>query len=477
MHPRTLVLSALTLSALATTVFAQASSSTGCNDMNRQLALTAGVHNHVATPCVPIQISGGVLVGSGTLTTPSQCTLGYMEASQNIYSCVGSLEGVNCNPFGWKATVTVFTGGGCPTPPDFFAFSPSSLSGWSSLPGTVMRSLVCAAPEKSASEEPSAKISGCPGGGDPGQSSLDGQVIVAADGTAGTLRDTLTAATTVGPQGSFNPFLSEYDLAQTAAVEELPGLLSILAAQQQGPSAVEVRATVRFEHFDAGAVEPRHVYVERIRGDLGVDGRFDVLRDFLGTSQGEPVSIVHQSTFDGERLRDLPLRGEFGNVIALGPDTPRAIHDVYLLALQPVHRWLYDPFELPMFASGVTTVESGDAASAYVVQRVYPLVTGGTFVGEALTIVVRNGVMLPTERVEHNVNGSVRARWEYADFIQVGAVWRPSLVTLTDYLDSHLAGRRIVITTQIEAAQAMAEVDEQLMPLPFTTEQFWQVWD
>lgn len=415
-------------------------------------------------------------MGSGTLTTPTSCNIGYMEVSQNIYTCGGTLPGWNCNPVGYHATVSVFTGGGCPEAPDLTQFDPTSLTGWATLPGVIYRSLNCIPPKKASSQDPSARILPCAGEGELGAASLDGEVVVSASGQLGTFRDTDFAASTVGMQGNFNPFLSAYDLAQTGGVEDLPGLLSILAAQQQGLGPVAVRANVRIEHWEAGAALPSHMYREELDGAISPDGRFDLARTFVGTREGEVVSIAHHTTYDGLHLRDLPRRGEFGNVFGIQPGYPRALFDTYMLAIAPLHSWLSDPFLLPMFESGVEVDEENEGLNRYLVSRTYPLISGERFAGEEFELEIRNGILVPLERFERNVDGSVRARWQYLDYFEVGGVWRPSRVILTDYLDSEPDGARVLVILQVDSAEVLPQVESELIPRPFETDKLWQFW-
>lgn len=473
-----LATAALASLALASSSGAQVAGSSGGNDLGREIVITAGTQSHAATPCGPVVIFGrGAVFGSKALQTPTSCTMGFMDVSQDIYSCSGAIAGVDCDPFGYQATVMVSRGGGCPTLPDFSDLSPTILSGWATLPAVVLRSRLCTTPQKTAFTDLSARIVLGPADSEAGLVSLEGKTVANSQGRVGVIRSTEWAAAIVGAQGSFNPLLSAFDVAQTGDAGDLPGLLSILAVQQEGLNGVELKAAVRIEHWEAAGLEPSNVFVETLTGNLLADGRFDLDRTFEGASQGDPVSIEHETSFDGQTLRDLPALGELGSVVDLKTGSPNSVHDVYLLAIQPAYDWLADPFWLPMFESGVTTVESSPSPSEYLVQRTYPLVNGGTFVGEQYAIAMRDGQLISVQLTELNVDGSTRALWEYGNYFEVvDGIWRPSAVTFTDYLDSSAGGRRIVTSIQIEQARAISLDDAQLVPMPFSTSRLWQVW-
>jgi len=435
----------------------------------------------LSDPCAVIEFS---IPQVANFSSPPTCQKGYVNTSQNIYTCNGGhLEGVNCDPFGYSATVTVAKDGGCPELPDF---SDVDFGSWTTLvkvPVAMVKSLFCVPPKVSATEDPSAKVENCPDGGAQGTSAAEnpsgfanGNPIASSAGMLGEFWTTQFVASDQGAQGTYNPFLTWYDKLQDGTPADLSGTLGGLAVKEAGLEGVHVRATVTLEHHYPGFPEENAVHTVHVAGEILTDGRFDCTRRIEGTSQGAPVQIVHRTTFDGQKLRDHSELGEVGNIYTLDDATPAWILQVHADSVDQLSDWARNPFELPMFADGVPFTEVLGGTNL-ILNRMHALQAGGEFVGSQYEVEQRGGIDLPVRRSEFDAAGNLWGETTWSNFVELRpGDWRPTLAVSVRYLDGNEAGRTVTTRLAIHTATALDAAAASAVPQPFEDNLGWIEW-
>ncbi len=336
--------------------------------------------------------------------------------------------------------------------------SPPDLSGirvvfgmFKEIPEAVFKALTCVPPKKESTAEPSPGLSVCAG--------------------------TSSVAATSDLQGTYNFFLSDYDRAQTGTPAQLGGILGDIAETQVGLQGVLLTATVEVAHWDAGASEPTSIAFERITGSITADGRFDCTRAIDGTRQGDPVQIVHRTTYDGLHLRDHSAKGEAGNIYKIDEKTGQWITDLYASSIAHLYTWVYDPYLLPLFSDGVVLEEETGPQGQATIRRLHPLVSGGTFVGTEYEVALRDSGALPTRKANLDVSRSVWEEHLFSNFFELRTDdWRPGKIVYTRFLDGAPGGRRITVTTTIVRATTLSAEQAEAVPRPFDEGLSWHVW-
>jgi hypothetical protein len=280
-----------------------------------------------------------------------------------------------------------------------------------------------------------------------------------------------------GPQESYNFFLSAFDRAQTGTPAQLGGILGNIAATQVGLEGVLLTATVEIARWDADASEPSSVYFEQISGSITVDGRFDCTRAIDGTYQGDPVQIVHRTTYDGRNLRDHAARGETGNVYRMDKDTDPRVADLYAGSIAYLHAWVYDPYAIPLYPTAPALEEDITAEGLAIVQRVSQRKGGGTYVAMEYEFALRGTGALPTRKVVFPYGRSVREEHLFSNFTELRTDdWRPSKIVYTRFVDGEPGGRRITVTTTISQATPLSADQAKAVPQAFDEGLGWHVW-
>ncbi|MEW5749055.1 MAG: hypothetical protein AB1793_09795 [Candidatus Thermoplasmatota archaeon] len=361
--------------------------------------------------------------------------------------------------------------GGCPS---LVGLNPGSWESWKDVPAAVASALKCIEPKKKETFDWSAQATECSTGmvqtveiGAWNEGSEGEQYFVWCGDSNG--------AYAAGP--TFNPFLSEYDLAQTASSSETPGTLGVVLAAHPGSPGIDFDGSVTVEHFDAGSIAPDNVFMAQVGGQMVSDGRFDTMLSVsILSPSGQNETSIERLSFDGSCLRWVAEGSEVGNEYAASYERFTDVFTMLAATVAPTFWWTFDPFEAPLFADLVLEELPDPETGWILVRRTFQDVSG-TFVGTEYLVDDAGEVSHPVRLRVLDSLGQMREEWIYSDYrVLEEGVWRPWEVVRSVYLDGTVTGRRVVVTSRFVRARNLTQEENQSVPAPYADDQVWQVW-
>ncbi|MEM1450977.1 MAG: hypothetical protein AAGI22_17795 [Planctomycetota bacterium] len=427
-----------------------------------------GMGSCVVEPCGVVRrraASCGV-VRFGETSSPSVCPIGFRVTETVLF---GATERSHLDS-GLRSEVTTYRDGTCPRPPFLGAFDLRGLgddpADLGRIPKVLASALACVPPMAIVTSELSAG---------PWDAGLERRVPTSGDGSLARFgtRDFER------PRGRepFQPFLDAFAAAEDLPPEESTGKFGWLARASLGSRGMAFRATVRTRHHAASALAPVGDDEIRLEGHMTADGRFDVVRTRRIPADREGDVVAHQTTFDGDLLRNLQLDAEWGNAHALSGSTPDWVTRHYLARLSHVHRWLTDVLDLSMFRCAVFETSKDDPRGLTLLEQVHTDTEGHSFVGERYELLVRDGRALPIRRTLLDAAGTAWVEEVYSDYFEYRAAdWRPRTIELTRRLTPDPFGPKVVTTVTVHEATPLDEQTAEVVPGAPDAETLWAYW-
>lgn len=473
MLAKTSLLAGLALLSTPPLAYAQSVSPTpACNHRDRETDVVAGDHNVSNVPCFVLHFN----VAAQEYTSPDECRSGYAHFPANIYKCDNAVSpNNNCKARGTEVEYHSYTDGGCPPEPDLSNFDALDWDSWKTVPAEFIKATRCTPPKKSVKNDWSAVVTECQVGGEKpvGMS----QTIYYLGEGGGYYRYGVGSGETA-LTGIYNYFMQPYDLAQDIPPSQLPGTLGVVGTWHPSVLGTDSRSTVVIEHFDPADPVAAHTFSGSLVGEMAADGRFDIDRFTPSVSpNGNPTTSEHRTTYDGERLRNVMSRSEFGSeYCAASAEWETGCANFSMLA-ESLFWWTYDPFELPSFQGQVFEEEL--LPNGLLSVRRYFDSSAGPYVGREYLLDVSNPIPRP---VQCNVYSSVGETIEttvYSDFRVIDAdIWRPFTIVKTTFYQGVNAGQpRVRVTFSASVASVMTSDDLVDFPEAFPDTQEWIVWD
>jgi len=443
-----------------------------CSNESRTLQQAAGIINEAKAGCTQLSFT---IVGQ-SMETPAECTIGYAQYHESVYSCGPSAQCVDCDPKGHQADIDSFSGGGCPDLSELLQFIGGSWDDYKDVPEAVIKALSCTPPKKSSTYDDSASVQRCPDCGNEEEATeLESGVVYQGAGDSHYLFWTLSLDGLVG-EDSFNPMVSVFDLAQTASPADIGGTFGEVLEAHGTLSGTNLSASVEIAHFEnGGGVES--AYEERLSGRILATGQFDLRITTSASKGGRQTVLDKQVTFNGMALTALGSAWEAGNVYTPDSEAWDLVFSGQTAAIQAVYDWMCSPYSIPKFQD-MDLVELETTSGDVVVQRRVPGPDGPWKSSEYL-FERRQDVVLPARSTTFDPLGRVREECLFRNYRQVGegsGALRPFTVIREMYLDGSPDGRRIRVTVNVHSAEGLDEEQAQTVPTLPQAGQAWRVW-
>ncbi len=447
-----------------------------CNDLSRTLQQPAGVSGQVViTDCAQITVS----VGGSSYSTPPTCVVAYSQYCDSVYTCGPAAEGIHCDPRGYKAAIKNYRNGRCP---DIAGLANGMFwEEWADVPANLVAIIQamssCVLPEVSETFDWSASTTAC----------SQGEVVEpGVQGDASGVRRTSGSG---DPRALVegcpfrNPFETPYGVAMRAGGGVAEPLLQEVETHHPPLHGAALSVALEVRHYEAGSLEARHVSALLYDGRIAASGTFDLVRTSI--LYGEETLLGRErQLFDGIFLAFATLGAPEGRVLGPRHQEESPVWSVEILPyLQPLHRWLENPFDLSRFASHRYSVAPQGAGGerilleksvqagprAYVDRRL--LLERPSRSGGAGPRCVRESWIL-------DASGEVREKSSFGDFREVApGVWRPFRIEHTVFLGVRPRGARIEWRFRIDSAMPLTR--EQAEQIPHATldgPDAWLVW-
>lgn len=353
-------------------------------------------------------------------------------------------------------------------------FDELSWDSWKEVPKALAAALKCVKPKEASSKDPSAKVSECVEGEDPEIPS--GELRLGGSLQAYTMWNGDPEGLLGSGLPTWNPFLSPFDLAQSADPASLPGLMGDVASHHASPPGFTFTAEVTISHYSDMASDPDHVSGASLVGQIAADGRFDIVQTQpVQGSGGEPDVAVQRITFDGAIVQQLSTGSEAGN--ALTSTYPaELLHAAHLNYIEPVFWWATDPLSLPLF-EGITFDEvSGADPEVVDVTRVHHG-SSGSFPGSRWLVNTAEPVPHPYLFQALDSAGAVWEDAEFRTYLSRDGYWRPREIESTRFLNGRPDGARVVTEVKIIAGDVLSPLEASQIPAPWSEDILWQIWE
>lgn len=438
-----------------------AQTTTGCNNTSRTVQVTGGYQNVFTASCATLSIS----VAGVSTSTPPECLVGNAFYGGTVYSCQGTAQGLDCNPEGYKVSITLKQGGACP---DTSGLNPGSWDSWEDVPEAIAQAMSCVLPSVSETFDWSAKVGRCPGVIHQ-SSTADSSVPQHAVRVTGVL-----PMQEMLPASPVDPFASPYKSAQTAALADTHPLLRVAAEASAPWTSADVLAEVTVSHAQpAPSVRRAH-----ITGRIDANGTFSLRETVDGRSpQGEPTTLGRALLCDGRGFLRWDDEAEEGLAWSLsGAEWTRA-SDIMLLSVAPLHDGLFNPYGIPRFASIEYTSASLPDTGLFLVSRVpsagTPILAREEYVlqpdGEHARIL---------EKRIFDAAGRMVGQSVFGEFIDGPSRPRPRRIERRLFLggDATYATPDVTVTVRLLQAVPRAEAEANPIVLPADDTRSWILW-
>ncbi len=424
------------------------------------------------TDCTQLNININI---NGNLVTPAQCIQAYTYFSIQQHSCLAGITGSHCDHDANTLNILRFDDGGCPQIPNLSGIDWGSIDDIIGLLPRIIGAFACKPPASTTEKSDSASADDCDSRHTEGH--VAGEVIHTNQGVSvawvGQGPEFMP-----GPAGIFNPFLSAYDLAQTASPSELGGPLGAVIATQENLDGISFSASYRVEHFASGQTVPEHARTLQLSGNACIDGRFDIVRIVPAIYEGNPDTIEEKLTFDGMYLWAYHENAGSGNQIPLTTDTPAWVDQVHFQGLHAIYDWMVDPYAIPNIPGVTYDIEPGSAPDTTYARRSHPLTGGSSFVSEEYLINTRGGTPVPVKREDFDTQGLAWNIFEYSDFFAFrDGDWRPRVSTTSRYYGSAPNRTLVVETLTINRATPLDAASALLVPGEIEEDIDWMIWN
>jgi len=441
----------------------------GCNDTERAKEVDPGWNGH-SDSCTIVDIPG--------LTTPSSCVSYFTFYSSAVYGCTGgTVENIHCKANGYKVKTTSGTDGACPGAAfEEYLSEIDEISDLWDLPGALASLSKCVPTQNENSFDWSAASKDCLNGNAPIFANLE-----TSEATAGGQQIEITFDTAFSQYSHLNttnPFVSEYDLAQTGDELEVGGAMGAILRKHLSISGLSFSAKVSFEFLGPEETVPNHVETVGVSGSIREDGLFQATYAQIIPFEGEPVLALDKVTFDGSALTWRDTENPYGNIWPIGVGSFEGAWSLQTKYLVPIYQWCVDPFSYPLFSEGVTFEESTDSATGNLVaSRSFIGSSGQEFIGTEYFIDESTFPTHPVTLKYRLPSGQVCVQADYSDYHEVAEnTWRPRKVVTTYYIDGIASGNRIVVKLTFADANVLTPDEIENVPAISTKEQIWQVW-
>lgn len=456
----------LAISATGIVVFVRHSHAQGaspCNNQTRTLQQVAGYVGLATTTCSQLTIT----VAGQAYSTPPTCTLGYAYYRGSVYTCGPVSTGTHCNSNGFKVTIDLATGGGCPS---LAGLNPGSWTSWSQVPAAIVAALRCVSPSVTQTFDWSASVSPCvptapvEGSSDP---------VSCTGGSGETFLRCTGDPFHLLSGNEWKPLSHAYDVAQTGSPDELPLPLREAHAAYGPIHGADLQARIEMEVWNGAVRESATGY--DITGRVLSDGRFDVVCSTGVHKDGIEHILIHRLRQDHSAFFMLPQDG--GECVVVDAGYLRR-DSVFMAACRPVAAlldWVARPQAIAFFSDAVYTPPQTAENGTRTLSRLVPY-AGESAVSETYTLVAGSGHARVVEHRTMDLMGRVRQQTHWSEPMQVTAgVWRARRTTLTDRHEGTEDGRRTVVRSSISRAQILGPGTELPMLGP-DPERIWLVW-
>lgn len=446
----------------------------GCNNLTRSLAQPSAV-----TGAAPPQTCGtlAVSVAGVGYGPPAECPVAYTHYLESVYTCGPVATGIDCDPQGSQASLKVYQNGSCPNLTGLT--DGMQWDAWDSVPENLVAIIEgmsqCVPPSVTETFDDSARCTRC---------SLVGghQTVVMHSGFDPSGHEYIQAFEDPRLQAAGIPGANIFETPRSAAMKAAAGTTLPLLAQVDSAfpplAGAQFDISLTMEHYDDGDTEPNTSRSLMYSGRMAVDGTFDLVQSTVATRGAERLPRHHRLLFDGATLVT-HTRGSIDGS-AYTPEylaaVPQLLRSELLPHLQPLYRWINNPFQISRFPQHTYSSED---SSFGVMLRKQALSDGEVFVDrEILVGTPAGGVPRVLSTQVLDPVGRVMEATTFSRFQELTpGVSRPLRIEHVVYYDRLPTGRRVSWSYRIDAATPLSAADaEAVSAAALDDEIIWTVW-